>query len=155
MLVAGQLLRNRAMEVVVLTASLGMLLGMTILIQGSDGLAATRSGYALAQQLAGKISSDTPVYAVQDYDQTLPFYLERRVTLVNYRGELDFGLTQQPELGIDTIEAFVKIWQEQRTAVAVMSPVVYSERLSEGLPMQIIARQPQQLAVSKPSTPQP
>jgi 4-amino-4-deoxy-L-arabinose transferase-like glycosyltransferase len=155
MLVASQLLRKRSMEVVVLTASLGMLLGMTILIQGSNGLAATRSGYALAQQLAGKISPDTPVYAVQDYDQTLPFYLERLITLVNYRGELDFGLTQQPELGIDTIEAFTKTWQEQHAAVAVMSPVVYSERLGMGLAMQIIARQPQQLAVSKPSTPQP
>ena len=35
------------------------------------------------------------------YDQTLPFYLGRTTTLVDYRDELGLGLDAEPEKGID------------------------------------------------------
>lgn len=149
LLLSCRLLRTQATVTVVLTASMGMLLGLTILVQGSDALAATRSGHALARQLA-TTAPDTPIYSVSDYDQTLPFYLGRRITLVDYRGELDFGLSQEPELAIDTIEAFAGIWRGPAPAVAVMPPALYTELLNKGLPMRLIAQQPKLIAVSKP-----
>ncbi len=142
--------RGRSIETVVLTTSLGALLGLSVLIQGSNALQLTRSGHALAQTLAPQLTAQTRLFSVAVYDQTLPFYLQRRFTLVNYRGELDFGLTQEPELGIDTLEAFARSWQHQGEAIAVMPPALYTELLNQGLPMQLIAQQTKLVAVRKP-----
>ncbi len=43
--------------------------------------------------------SDAPLYSVGTYDQSLTFYLRRTVTLVGYRGELDYGLRKAPDRG--------------------------------------------------------
>ncbi|MGC3982727.1 MAG: glycosyltransferase family 39 protein [Steroidobacteraceae bacterium] len=137
----------------VITTGLGTLLALNVLIQGSNEISATRSGYALAQQIKAAVPDDLsnlPIYSVSNYDQTLPFYLQRRITLVNYRGELDFGLTQEPELAIDSIEAFARVWNQPGSAIAVMSPALYTEMLSKGLPMRLIAEQAKMVAVGKP-----
>jgi hypothetical protein len=121
-----------------------------VLVKGTDALDNSRSGYPLIQPIAAHLDPHTRVYSVSDYDQTLPFYLKRRLILVNYRGELDFGLTQEPELAIDTIEAFVRIWRNETNAVAVMPPALYTELLHQGLPMQFLAEQRKLVAVRKP-----
>ena len=40
----------------------------------------------------------TRVYSVGYYDQTIPFYLGRTVTLVDYWDEFSPGLKREPEL---------------------------------------------------------
>ncbi|MGE0115773.1 MAG: phospholipid carrier-dependent glycosyltransferase [Steroidobacteraceae bacterium] len=150
MLMSCCLSRRRSIETTVIVTGLGTLLGLSVLIHGSDALQTTRSGYGLSQDIAKKLTPETRLYSVADYDQTLPFYLQRRFTLVDYRGELDFGLSQEPELALDTIEAFAREWQNQGSAIAVMSPARYNELLNQGLPMQLIARQAKLVAVSKP-----
>lgn len=149
-LAASWLAHRRALEAAVITAGLGTLFGLSVLIQATNALASTRSGYALAQQITPRLSPTTRLFSVADYNQTLPFYLGRHLTLVNYRGELDFGLSQEPELAIDSIEAFTRIWQDQGLAIAVMPPALYTELLNKGLPMQLIAQQAKWVAVSKP-----
>ena len=150
MLASNHISRRRSIELVVIVAGLGTLLGLSMLVKGTDALDNTRSGYPLVQPMAAHLDPHTRLYSVSDYDQTLPFYLKRRLILVNYRGELDFGLTQEPELAIDTIEAFVRIWRNETNAVAVMPPALYKELLHQGLPMQFITEQRKLVAVSKP-----
>ncbi len=154
LLLASWLLRRQTqpttLRTAVIVTGLGTLLGLTVLTQGADALRITRSGYDLSQQIAAHLRPDTRLYSVGSYDQTLPFYLKRRITLVDYRGELDFGLSQQPELAIDTVEAFARIWRNQSDAIAVMSPALYTQLLNQGLPMRFIAQQAKLVAVSKP-----
>ena len=46
-----------------------------------------------------------PIFAVQAYQQSLPFYLQRPVVLVDYRDEFDLGLTRDPHRGIATLRS--------------------------------------------------
>jgi hypothetical protein len=142
--------RRKTLETTVVLTALGTVLGLSVLLQGANALSKTRSGYALSQHIAPLLRPDTRLFSVGDYDQTLPFYLHRRMTLVNYRGELDFGLTQEPELGIDNLEAFARTWQNQRDAIAVMPPALYTDLLNRGLPMQLVTQQAKLVAVRKP-----
>lgn len=142
--------RRESVEQTVLIAALGTLLGLNVVLQGTDALSKTRSGYELSQHIAPLLRPETQLFSIGDYDQTLPFYLQRRMTLVNYRGELDFGLTQEPELAIDTLEAFARSWRNESDAIAVMPPALYQELLNQGLPMQLVTRQAKLVAVRKP-----
>jgi Aminoarabinose transferase C-terminal domain/Dolichyl-phosphate-mannose-protein mannosyltransferase len=142
--------RHQSVEKAVLATAFGTLLGLSVLLYGAEALSSTRSGYTLSQHIAPLLRPSTRLFSVSGYDQTLPFYLQRRMTLVNYRGELDFGLSQEPELAIDTIEAFVRIWRNESDAIAVMPPALYNELLNQGLPMQLITRQAKLVAIRKP-----
>ena len=58
---------------------------------------------------------------MRTYDQSLTFYLQRTVTLVGYRGELDYGLQQGPEpREIADLDEFLGLWNSQSRAYAVM-----------------------------------
>lgn len=150
MLLACWLLQRRSLEIAVHVTGLGTLLGLMVLVQGSDALEVTRSGYGMSRAIAPHLTPQTRLFSVGDYDQTLPFYLGRHLTLVDYRGELDFGLSQEPELAIDNLEAFARTWRQQPAAIAVMTPKLYTELQQQGLPMQFITQQAKLVAVSKP-----
>jgi 4-amino-4-deoxy-L-arabinose transferase-like glycosyltransferase len=90
-----------------------------------------------------------PLFAVQSYDQSLPFYLQRPVTLVDYRDEFDFGLTSDPQRGIATLSQFAQVWLPLSRGFAVM-PAATRDRLSaSGVPMREIASFPERVIVSR------
>jgi 4-amino-4-deoxy-L-arabinose transferase-like glycosyltransferase len=108
-----------------------------------------RSGRALAPMLAS-VPAGTPMFSVQTYDQTLPFYLGRTMTLVDYRGELAYGIDHAPQLAIDSLAAFEQRWRELPAAAAVMSTATYQELSGRGLPMRVLGRDQRRIAVSRP-----
>jgi len=112
-------------------------------------LAPLYSGGPLLAQLAPPLRDVATVYSVRMYDQSLPFYLKRTVTLVDYRGELNFGLSLEPQKGIATLAAFAPRWRAADQALAVMQPPTYSTLAREGLPMVLRAREPNELLVSR------
>jgi hypothetical protein len=117
---------------------------------GQQVLTAERSTADIAAAVRPGLRPGTSVYCVEDYEQTLTFYLRRSCTLVAYRGELDFGLRQEPRRGIDTVAEFTARWQLETDAVAIMQSPTY-ERLAEaGLPMRLIYRGFSKVAVGKP-----
>ncbi len=73
----------------------GWCLSGLLLMRAAAAVAPVYSGVELARALPA-VPRDTPIYSVGTYDQTLPFYWRRTVTLVAYRGELDFGLKHHP-----------------------------------------------------------
>jgi 4-amino-4-deoxy-L-arabinose transferase-like glycosyltransferase len=90
-----------------------------------------------------------PVFAVQAYQQSLAFYLQRPLILVDYRDEFDLGLSQDPERGIATLRQFAAVWQPSPEGLAVLPPRS-RERLSElGLPMREVARFPDRVVISR------
>ena len=91
----------------------------------------------------------TALYAVRTYDQTLPFYLARTMTLVDTRGELDFGLNLEPAKAITTLEGFAARWRREEDALALMEPETYALLQQQGLPMVVRANAPDRLIVSR------
>ena len=94
-----------------------------------------------------------PFYSVLSYEQTLPFYLKRTLTLVANQNEMDFGLEHEPQKWIPTVDEFKARWREDRGAYAVMKIDVFVKLLAEGLPMAEIARNRRYVIAEKISTP--
>lgn len=150
LLAATRMLRKYSVEIAVTTAGVGTVLGLGVLLYGSDALRATRSGYDLAQQLAPKISAQTKLYSIGLYKQTLPFYLRRTLTPVGYRGEFDFGLRQEPALGLADVNVFLNEWRRQPHAIALLSPALFEQLSNYNVPMKAIAKQHDLVAVATP-----
>ena len=137
-----------AAAVVVLGA--GALLFVQLIMTGHETLSPSYSTSHLAGTIRPLLDAETPFYSVRTYEHTLPFYIKRTVTLVDYGDEFDFGLKQQPELEIPTMEEFEARWRNDRKALAIMGPDVYLELTGRGLPMRLLAADARRVIVSKP-----
>ncbi len=93
----------------------------------------------IAARIRGEGGAGTEVFSVQNYQQSLPFYLRRTVTLVDYRDEFSFGLRQAGEPGFGSLDLFAARWRLLDEGLAVM-PGATRERLSAaGVPMREVA----------------
>lgn len=133
------------------TAALGITayLCVFVLLWSAQVVAPLYSGASLAGQLGPAMRTNMPVYSVRTYDQTLPFYLQRTMTLVQTRGELDFGLTLEPGKTLDSLEAFSTHWRSGGDALAVMDRQTHALLQSQGLPMVVRAQAPNRFVVSR------
>ncbi len=120
-----------------------------ILLASARLVAPLYSGAELAGQINHAIMPGTPIYSVRTYDQTLPFYLGRTMTLVDTRGELDFGLKLEPQKTLDSLADFAKLWRVGPDALAVMEPDTYALLQRQSLPMVLRASVPGRLIVSR------
>jgi 4-amino-4-deoxy-L-arabinose transferase-like glycosyltransferase len=114
---------------------------------GASAAQAFFSAKDAALLLARQATPDAPVFSVQTYEQSLPFYLRRTVTLVDYRDEFALGLGEDPALGIATPEEFGRRWTGLAEGYAVM-PLATRDRLArQGLPLREIGRFPNRIVV--------
>ncbi len=116
---------------------------------GHENLSASNSAYWIATKIKPLVPADAPFYSVGNYDQTLPVYLGRTVTLVHYLGELEFGLKQEPAKSIRSMAEFRQRWTADADAFAIMDPEAYDQLRQEGLPMTEIARDTRRVVVRK------
>ena len=119
-------------------------------VTSEDALSPSHSTYHLAKELAPYLKPDAPFYSVGSYEQTLPFYIKRTVTLVEYQDEMAFGLEHEPQLWVPTIKAFEQLWNAQPYALAVMQPTMYRQLEAAGLPMQLVAGDSERVVVRTP-----
>ncbi|MFZ6847414.1 glycosyltransferase family 39 protein [Undibacterium sp. RuRC25W] len=94
----------------------------------------------------------TPIYAVGRYEQALPFYLQRTMTLVEFPDEMEFGLEQQPELWIPKRNDFVQQWLKHQanheSAVAIVRTDIYQDFQQRHLPMRVIGQDPRRVIIA-------
>lgn len=92
-----------------------------------------RSVKPLALILKPMLHPDDEVMAYQTYYQDLPVYLERRITVVGWKGELEFGM-QVEDTSAWMIEepAFWKRWEGPRRAYLLTSRDNYDKLRAEG-----------------------
>jgi 4-amino-4-deoxy-L-arabinose transferase-like glycosyltransferase len=126
----------------------GWCLGVLLLLRAASVLAPIYSGASLAAAFP-RGQAALPIYSVSTYDQTLPFYLARTVTLAAYHGELDFGLRQNPGAGLPTVESFRTRWSAAGEALAVMEPEMFDEMRAYGTPMRELGRDDHHVLVSR------
>ncbi len=135
-----------------LLLGLSTLLAAQASLHGASALAEFNSSrpWVEANALRTRIPADARLFSVGTYDQTLDFYLDRTVILVDFLDELEFGLQQEPALSIPSEAAFRATWGSQPGDHAVMEPARYAHLLSTGLPMRLVARDSRHVLVSAP-----
>mgnify|MGYP004702783691 CR=1 FL=1 len=140
----------RAVSVALALIGAGLFLATQFLTSGAQVLSPVYSGHSLARQISVYNKPDIPFYSIDDYQQSLPFYLRRTLTLVAYQGELGFGIRLDPQKWIPDVDSFIKRWQSDPRALAVMPTATYQLLEKQGVPMQIIAQDPERIVVRKP-----
>jgi 4-amino-4-deoxy-L-arabinose transferase-like glycosyltransferase len=134
----------------VLRLSLGGLLFGAIVMAGYQVYSPMVSAKNAAAAMAPYVKADTEVFSVAHYDQGLPFYLKRPVTLVAYVDEFDLGEKAEPQKWIPRIEDFAPRWNAAASAVALTSPETYEQLQKSALPMTLIYADPRRVIFRKP-----
>jgi hypothetical protein len=96
------------------------------------------------------IAPGTRIFSVGYYDQTLPFYIGRAITLVNYVDEFETGLKAESGSDIPRLADFPAQWLRPGEALAIMHPGSFEEMKTAGLPMQVLYSDPRRVLVRKP-----
>ena len=141
--------RGRRWAAIAATAFAGVLLH-GCLVEGYKQLTPRQSGYDIAQILKPLIADSPPIYSVDLYDQTLPFYLGRTVTLVHWYDEFETGIEAEPERVVKEIEAFVVEWRRPGRALAIMQPDLFRKLKARRIPMEVLYQDPRRVLVRKP-----
>jgi len=126
----------------------GWCLAWLLLIRAAASVAPVYSGAALAAALPAA-DRGVPIYSVGTYDQSLTFYLRRTVTLVAYRGELDYGLRKAPAAEIADVAEFLRRWSPPAQAFAVMEKTMFDDLKQRGVPMRPVAASANRVLVAR------
>jgi 4-amino-4-deoxy-L-arabinose transferase-like glycosyltransferase len=108
-----------------------------------------RSARDLVEAARPFIRPQTALYSVGQYRETISPYLQRTLTVVQFRGELEFGLHAEPGRQEATAAEFVARWNASTDAVAFFGPQVWDEYRRRGLPGRVIAADHYTVAVSR------
>ena len=130
--------------------ALASMLATQIGLTGYNTIARERSGYLIAEAIQPVLKPDMPFYSVRTYEQTLPFYLKRTLTLVDFKDEMAFGIKQEPHKWLPDVKAFARRWADEREALAIMPLATHAELQEKGLTMTEIFRDHQIVVVRKP-----
>ena len=119
---------------------------------GHETLGRAVSGIDLANRVKASIPANINFYSVRLLDHTMPFYLGRTMIMVEDPDELEFGVNQQPNLWLPTLDTFLARWREDQTAYAIMVPEQYVALQGLNLPMQEVDRDSRRVIVKHPDT---
>lgn len=141
---------DRSMLPELLALAVGVHAGTQLLIAGHDALRGSRSAYDLAQTVRPHMDRSQPFYAVQIFDHTLPFYLGKPLTLVDYEDELALGLRMEPWRGVRDLDTFEQRWRRDARPLALMSPQTFDALIDRGVPLNELARDRRRVVAGKP-----
>ena len=114
-------------------------------------VAQATSSKALVEQIRPYLRPEMEIFAVHNaYNQSLPFYLRRPVTQVDYVDEFAFGQQAEPGKAIATLADFVSRWQTLPAGIALLDQRVYADLQRQGVAMELIYQYGRQRVVSKP-----
>jgi 4-amino-4-deoxy-L-arabinose transferase-like glycosyltransferase len=117
---------------------------------GHETLGRAVSGIDLVNRVKASIPEKVNFYSVRLLDHTVPFYLGRTMIMVESPDELEFGVNQEPNLWLPTLDAFISRWKEDQTAYAIMVPEQYVALQTLNLPMQEVDRDSRRVIVKHP-----
>jgi 4-amino-4-deoxy-L-arabinose transferase-like glycosyltransferase len=149
-LIAWSRYTKRVTGVVLL--ALSSLAAIQLALMGFDTMRTTRSAWDILQaaRTAGAPwRDDAPFYQVGMYDQTVPFYLGRTTTVVEFRDELALGLDAEPDKGIASIDDWIARWNADAQAYALISLPEAKALAAQGVPMRALARDTRRVLVAR------
>ncbi|RZT09248.1 4-amino-4-deoxy-L-arabinose transferase [Duganella sp. CF402] len=144
--------RHLRRDLAVLTMAIAGFVSVQLILTGFEPYGKMRAGKTLALKMLPELKADTPIYSVSTYEQSMTFYLKRTVVLVDYWDEFTFGLRQQPELSIPTIDGFVEKWKQHSAdnvkAMAIISNEAHEVLKSKGVTMRVVAEDTRRLVIT-------
>ncbi len=117
---------------------------------GHETLGRAVSGIDLVERVKASIPEKVSFYSIRLLDHTVPFYLGRTMIMVESPDELEFGVNQEPELWMPTLDAFIARWQGDQTAYAMMVPEQFDALKAQNFPMQEVDRDSRRVIVKHP-----
>ncbi|OGT62007.1 MAG: hypothetical protein A3E85_05325 [Gammaproteobacteria bacterium RIFCSPHIGHO2_12_FULL_45_12] len=115
-------------------------IGITVITSGLFSLSLLGAAPAIdartilpfAQKIKPLLTAGDEVMTINQYYQDLPFYLERRVSIVNWRNELSYGMQQQDthEWMINTA-TFWQRWHSKQRVFAVLGLDEYAQLVTK------------------------
>jgi len=142
--------RERRAASVISLAAAGFAATLLVVL-GHDTLASRYSAYDAVQRARPALPHDTPFYAVNHYDHTLPFYLGRTVTMVERTDELRTSIGWEPHKFLPDLDAFAAAWRRDAAACAAFDPGAFASiRDRYGLEARVIVPGPRYLIACKP-----
>ena len=145
---AWQSKRNGLQSIV--SFACGFFLCAIIAGTGHETLGRAVSGIDLVERVKASIPEKVNFYSVRLLDHTAPFYLGRTMIMVESPDELEFGVNQEPDLWMPTLDAFIARWQEDQTAYALMVPEQFDALKAQHFPMQEVDRDSRRVIVKHP-----
>lgn len=115
-----------------------------------EKLTPRQSGKPIAALLAPKLTPETRVYSVRMYDQTLPYYLKRTLTLVDYVDEFETGLKQEPAKALPRLEDLPSAWNAPGPAAAFVHPDAFKYLEALQMPMKVLHSDERRVVILKP-----
>ncbi len=146
------LLRRSLQEASLAVVGLGSLLAVQIALSGTHVLDEHYSSERLMEAVVGdklRFPREPPFYSVESFDQSVPFYLGRPVTLVGYKDELAPGIAAEPGKYVASVEEFLGRWDSHGEAFAIMTPHFYEKLKEQGLPGRVLARDARRIIVAR------
>jgi 4-amino-4-deoxy-L-arabinose transferase-like glycosyltransferase len=143
------LARGRRMLAIVIVA-FGTVLAIERLEEAYEVLSPRQSGFVVAEKMRPWLSPATRLYSVGHYEQSVPFYIGRTMTLVDYRDEFALGIQSEPGRIVEKVAQFPAQWQRPGEALAIMQPDLYDKLKAQGLPMQLLHADSRRVLVRKP-----
>jgi 4-amino-4-deoxy-L-arabinose transferase-like glycosyltransferase len=126
--------------------------GVQFILSGLHQVDENYSTERFVEQMLGEhntFAPDVPFYSVGFFDESLPYYLGRTLTLVSYRGELAPGIVAEPGKYVESLDEFERRWVDTKEAYAAMQPRQYAAFRSQGLPMRVLAIDSRRVIVSR------
>ena len=145
-------LRNQRKWLGVIVVSFGTMVGIEMIERGYEKISPLQSSASLAQTIRPYLAPETRLYSVENYEQSLPFYLKRTLTLVNYVDEFELGEISEPEKWIKRLEDFPAVWNAPGPAIAIIPPDHAGNMKKLGLVFEVIHQDPRRMAIRKMST---
>ena len=108
-----------------------------------------RSARDLVAKAQPFVHPQTTLYSVGQYRETISPYLHRTLIVVDFEGELHFGLNAEPGKQMATVGDFVTQWDASTDAVAFFGPGEWERFRKQGLPGRVIAADKYTVAVSR------
>lgn len=107
-----------------------------------------------AKMMADKIrpySEQAPVkiYAINLFEYSLPYYLQRHISVVDYQGNMEFGIGREPGDWLASEAEFMSVWLAAQQALAIVSLETYQKWLKQQIPMNIIYQDPRRIVVAR------
>lgn len=147
---AAWILRQRRFPALLLVAG-SWIIATRLFLLGTAVLGPLYSTRALVAEVAAYNQPQVPVYSIGDYQQTLPVYLRRNMTLVAYQGELRFGIhhARHSLQGryIPTLREFVAQWHHLHQALGFAPRTLLPHLDALGLHYRIVGETPRWVAL--------
>ena len=148
--IGRELLRRDRIQHALAAVAAAHLCASLVVLSSHNVYGQIKSSDAIARVLAPMLDATTPVFAVQAYDHTLPFYLRRPVILVDHRDEFKFGQDREPQRWIPTLDAFVTRWNREPRAAAYLAPEAFEALRQRGMELRVVHTDPRRTVIVKP-----